>query len=45
MKKVAGFHSFDLTFLLRAAVGELFRRGFGIILSQNEVCVTLGEAE
>jgi len=45
MKNVAGFHSFDLAFFLRAAVGELFRRGLGIRLIQNEVCAMLGVAE
>lgn len=45
MKNVAGFHSFDLTFFFRAAVGELFRRGLGIKLSQNEVWPMLGDAE
>jgi hypothetical protein len=37
MKKVAGFHSFDLTFFLNAALGELLRSGFGTRLSQNDV--------
>jgi hypothetical protein len=41
MKKVAGFHSFDVTFFFKAALGELLRSGFGIKPSQNEVWVTL----
>ena len=36
MKKVAGFHSFDLNFFPSTALGELFRRGLGIKLSQND---------
>jgi hypothetical protein len=45
MKKVAGFHSFDLTFFFKAARGELWRRGFGIKPSQNDVCATFGALE
>lgn len=41
MKKVAGFHSFDLGFLEFVAEGEEFRRGLGIKFFQNEVDVTL----
>jgi hypothetical protein len=37
MKKVAGFHSLELTFFFKAARGELWRRGFGTRLSQNDV--------
>lgn len=44
MKKVAGFHSFDLTFFFIAEVGELPRRGLGIRLRQNDPSVTPGEA-
>ncbi len=42
MKKVAGFHSFDLAFFFSAALGELLRRGLGIRLIQNEVWAMLG---
>lgn len=41
MKKVAGFHSFDLDFLDCVAGSEDFRRGLGIKLFQNEVDATL----
>jgi hypothetical protein len=37
MKKVAGFHSLDQTFFFKVARGELWRSGFGIKLSQNDV--------
>ena len=43
MKKVAGFHSFDLAFFFMALVGELPRRGLGIKLRQNDPSVTPGE--
>jgi len=43
IKNVAGFHSFDLAFFFMASVGDFFRRGLGIRLSQNEVLVTPGE--
>lgn len=35
IKKVAGFHSFDLTFFFRAERGELFRSGLGTKLTQK----------
>jgi hypothetical protein len=41
MKKVAGFHSFDLGFLVFVAEGEEFRRGLGTKFFQNEVDATL----
>lgn len=43
MKKVAGFHSFDLAFFFMETVLELLRRGLGIKLSQNELLATPGE--
>lgn len=45
MKKVAGFHSLDLTFFFKAARGELWRRGFGTKPSQNDVWATFGAFE
>jgi len=41
MKKVAGFHSFDLGFLIFVAEADDFRRGLGIRLVQKEVDVML----
>jgi hypothetical protein len=40
---VAGFQSFRFIFFFSAAVGELLRRGFGIISSQKERWIVLGE--
>lgn len=42
MKNVAGFHSFDLAFLLIIAPGELLRSGFGTRLAQKDGCMMLG---
>ncbi len=44
MKKVAGFHSFDLAFFFSAVPGELLLRGLGIRLIQNDVWAMLGAA-
>lgn len=43
MKNVAGFHSVDLGFLVLSLLPR--RSGFGIIDSQKETWVTLGNDE
>ena len=44
MKKVAGFHSLDRSFLVTVPEVASFRNGLGIKLFQNEGCVTLSVA-